>query len=252
MRIAVVLLVLACMAAPARAQDAAELANTVERTIDAHRRAQAALDTWAAEQAELEARRQTAAAHIEYLEKRRAFEAEQVKALGTAIDGLQKQLDQFAESIDRHEHLADTLAVIVSRLDAFVASDLPFRRDERMARVNELKAVVSADTVSAGEKLRRVFEVLDAEAQYASGVETYKERVTVAGASVDAGVLRLGRVALYWRSDDGTRVGEFDRAGRQWVELPESNARDIARAMEMATGDRKSEIVLLPLGKVER
>lgn len=252
LKIAVVLLALYCTAAPARAQEAGALSDTVERTIDAHRRAQAALDAWAAEKAELEARRQAASAHIGYLDRRRTFEEEQVGALGAAIGGLQAQLDQFGESIGRHAHLADTLAVIVARLDRVVAGDLPFRRDERAARVDDLKAVVAADTVSAAEKLRRVFEALDAEAQYAASVETYRERVTVAGGPIEADVLRVGRVALYWRSADGTRVGEFDRAARQWVELPERNARDIVRAMEMAAGDRKPEIVLLPLGKVQR
>ena len=64
----------AMCAPPSPAQEAAGLADTVEKKIEAHRRAQAALDAWTTEKAELDARRQTAAAHIDYLEKRSKFE----------------------------------------------------------------------------------------------------------------------------------------------------------------------------------
>jgi len=248
----VAMIAVAVAAGASRGQEAAGLSATIEKRIDAHRRAQAALDAWATEKADLETRRLTAAAHIEYLEKRRSFEESQVKALDAAVDGLDAQLRQFKESIDRHHALPDTLAAIVSRLDGFLAADLPFHMEERRGRVDGLKALVAEDSVTSAEKLRSVFEVLDAEAQYAGTVEVYRNNVNVGGETIAADVLRVGRVALFWRSADGTRVGEYDRAAGVWSELPTSNARDIARAIEMGAGARASEIVLLPLGKVQR
>ena len=72
------------------------------------------------------------------------------------------------------------------------------------------------------------------EAQYGETVEVTPRTVAVGDEEIHADVLRIGRLALFWRSPDGSRVGTWDPAVGAWIEL-DGGARIIGRAMEMAT-----------------
>jgi hypothetical protein len=138
----------------------------------------------------------------------------------------------------------------MGRLEAAVAADLPFLAQERTARLVALKQELVRPEVAGAEKLRRLLEALVIEAEYGGSIEVYEEPITVAGEEVHADILRVGRVSVFWRTADGKRVGEFDRATRAWVELPGKYNRNISTAMEMAARMRPIQIVDLPLGRI--
>ena len=95
-----------------------------------------------------------------------------------------------------------------------------------------------------------MLEALQVEAGYAGSVEVYQDQIELAAASLHADILRVGRVALFWRTPDGSRVGTYDQAAGQWTELSDREKRPIALAMEMATRMRPVEISELPLGRI--
>ena len=70
------------------------------------------------------------------------------------------------------------------------------------------------------------------------------------GEPVFANVFRLGRMSIFWKTPDGTRVGEYDRVNDRWVELPRSYARRISAAVEMADRQRPIELIQLPVGRI--
>jgi hypothetical protein len=78
-----------------------------------------------------------------------------------------------------------------------------------------------------------------------------QERIHVGGDSLFVDVLRLGRVSVFWRTPDGDKVGEFDRATWSWVELPGKYIRTISDAMDMAARIRPVEVISLPLGRIQ-
>jgi len=67
---------------------------------------------------------------------------------------------------------------------------------------------------------------------------------------VNVDVLRLGRVALFWRTPDGARAGVYDPGAAAWVERDSGERRRIGLALEMATRTRPIEVVDLPLGRI--
>jgi hypothetical protein len=236
------------MAIAAHSQEAKKLGDTVDKTVGTQQATQKKQVDWASEQAALMARYRTAKANVEYLEKRESYEESEVSALEKNIAELERRL---LESTRLNESLQDTLNAVMGRLETFVASDIPFLTEERSARVAAIKEEVARPDVTGAEKLRRVLEALQVEANYGNTVEVYQEQVAVGGEVIFADMLRIGRVSVYWRTPDGKRVGEYDRGTGSWLELDGKYARPINMTVDMATRIRPTEIVTLPIGRIQ-
>lgn len=238
----------AVAAAGARAQDAAQLSETVKKTVESHRETQKKQQDWANEQAELTARMRGARAQVDFFEKKKALEEKEVAALDRGIAELERRM---VESARLNESLLDTLDAVVARLDAFVEGDLPFLLNERRARIAGVKEALARPDFTGAEKLRRVLEALQVEANYGSVAEVYQEKIRVNDEEIFADMVRVGRVSVYWLTPDGKRVGEYDRGQKQWVELDHKHVRNINATREMALRLRSVEVVSLPLGRIQ-
>ncbi len=236
------------LAAAPRAQEAKKLGETVDKTVDTQQGTQKQQEGWAAEQAALTARYRTAKATIDYLEKRKQYEESEVNALESGIAELERRL---VESDKLNESLQDTLNAVVGRLETFVKSDVPFLMEERNARLVSIKEEIARPDATGAEKLRRVLEALQVEANYGNTVEVYQEQIKVGDEQIFGDILRIGRVSVYWRTPDGKRVGEYDRAQHAWVELDGKYVRPVNMTVEMATRIRPTEVVELPLGRIQ-
>jgi hypothetical protein len=242
---ALLLLLVAC--AGAQTRDADGLQDQVEGNVDAAHRTQQDLDRWSADQEALEVRYRTAKANLAYLDERLERRQEKSRALDEAIAELERRLD---ESGRLQAVIQDTMSAVLTRLETAVARDLPFLPEERAARLDGLRRELAEPGTQAGEKLRRLLEALLVEAQYGETVEVAPRTVAIGGEEIHADVLRIGRLALFWKSPDGSRVGTWDPAADAWTEL-DGGARTSGRAMEMATRMRPVELIALPLGRID-
>lgn len=224
-----------------------DLKNTVEQTVSNRQATQQQKNDWADEKAELVRRYRAAKANVAWLAERKAAETVRAESLDKVLDELSRRLGEA----DRLEgSLQDTLLVLQGRLAASVAMGLPFLAEERQTRLSLVEAELARPDVDSAEKLRRLLEALQIEAGFASSIEVYQAEIAVGGQNMFADILRLGRLALFWRTPDGSRVGQYDQATGQWSELPGSQKRSISLAMEMATRMRPFEVIELPLGRI--
>ena len=228
--------------------DAGHVENTVDGTIGVQKQTQKEQDAWAKEQAELETRYRNAKAQIAYLNDRKAVEQKKADALTDRVNELQRRLD---ESLKLEANLQDTLRAVMNHLESWVNRDLPFLMSERSARIAGLKDELARPEVTGAEKLRRILEALQIEANYGGTVEVVQDEITVGSEKLFVDLLRIGRVSVFWRTPDGNRVGEYDVATRKWVELPDSYSRTLGRAMDMAMRIRPTELIALPLGRIQ-
>jgi hypothetical protein len=247
--IAVVLMLLLATSALAQSEqaDAADLEAAVDETVATAKDTQEKLDAWSREQEALENRYRTAQANIAYLEERLARQTE----IGSALDAKVTELERRLEESGRLQAvIQDTLNVVLSRLEKEVDQDLPFLPEEREARMAGLRRIMAEPDVTPAEKLRRLLEAMLVEAQYGETVEVEPANIQVEGKEIHADILRIGRLALYWRSPDGSQVGTWDPVSAAWVVLPGGYKRVIGRSMEMASRMRPTELVSLPLGRI--
>ncbi|MFT5233736.1 MAG: hypothetical protein ACI9UK_000994 [Candidatus Krumholzibacteriia bacterium] len=221
--------------------------ESTNEAIDTRQASQQKNENWSAEKSALVARYRAAKANVSWLQDRQSEERNRVTAIEERIAELGRRLDE-SDRLERS--MQDTLMVIFDRLEDNVATSLPFLPTERQLRLESLAGELVRPDVASGEKLRRLLEALQVEASYGASVEVYQGVITLDGVELNTDILRLGRVALFWRTPDGGRVGTYDQASGQWAELSGGENRVISMAMEMATRQRPMEIIAMPLGRI--
>jgi hypothetical protein len=246
-RFSVFLALLGWLASAAAQAQSPDVRGTVDGTLGVQQQTQVRKDEWAQQAGALQSRYRSAKADVAYLEARRDYQAGQVQALEARIAEFERRL---GEAVRLRNGIGDTLSVILGRLEKHVARDLPFLPEERARRLETLKAELARPDVSSAEKLRRLLEALQVEAGYGGTVEVGEQVISLDGSPLSVDVLKIGRLSLFWRTPDGKRVGEYDRAAAGWRELPRKHARNIGLAMDMASRIRPTELIALPLGRV--
>jgi len=172
------------------------------------------------------------------------------------IEGVHESIKQLEykklQARTLREQLEPYMEDVVARLDAFIASDLPFEPDERQQRLKILRITLDNYRLSLGEKLRRVMESLSVEATYGKMVSASEETLDLDGTQTQANVIRLGRVAMYYQSLDGLEVGQWNQESQKWEQLSKNFERDVRYALEMARRERTANLIQLPLGAVAK
>jgi hypothetical protein len=228
--------------------DSKHLKETVNETVGIEQKTQQQRDQWQKEKAELVARYRAAQVNVKYFAERKALKEKELRAVDESVAEMKRRL---AESDRLSATIQDTLNFLLSRLDAWVQSDLPFLMEEREDRIEYLQKELVRPDVSDADKLRSLLGALHIELGYGGTVEVVQQKITVDREELFVDLLRLGRVSVFWRTPDGRRCGEFDRGLEQWVELPGTYNRNIGRAMEMASRIRPVELITLPLGRIQ-
>ncbi|BBO85466.1 DUF3450 domain-containing protein [Desulfosarcina ovata subsp. sediminis] len=231
--------------------DPLRIHQTQSEAIAISQQTQQAEDRWAEEKTALQARYRTLQAEEKNLIKRHASLLAQVSAIQARQAEAQRTI---AETARVGDELQPHLDALVTRLEAHIDRDLPFLPIERAQRMADIKTVLTQPDTSIAERSRRVMEAIKIETEYGQTVEVYQETIYLGGQEKDhaivADILRVGRLALFWRSPDGKTVGQWDRVANGWTRLPDTYRRSINDAVEMALKRRTIDLVKLPLGRI--
>lgn len=185
-----------------------------------------------------------------------------VEGLETYIEMLDVQLANQEQEIDTLQTSITDVAVIerqvlpllarmIEGLERFVALDVPFLPGERRERVRKLRALLSRSDVTVAEKARRVFEAFQIENDYGRTIEAYRAKLDMEGGSFDADFLRVGRVALMYRTVGDERLGFW--AGDHWESLPDSPYRRLLeQGLRVARQEVAPELLTIPLASEQR
>ncbi len=172
-------------------------------------------------------------------------------------DNLQKIVDdQRAEavSINRQlEGLEETnrgvvplMLEMIDSLDRIVAADIPFRLQERQAKVERLRGMMDRADVTASEKYRRVMEAFQSELEFGRTTEAYSDSLPTTGQTVE--FLRVGRTLLVYQTGDGAVTGWFNPRMRQFEELEDDRFRlEVRKGLAIARNETAPDLVVLPV-----
>lgn len=134
---------------------------------------------------------------------------------------------------------------MVDMLEQIVKADVPFRQQERLERVNRLRAILDRSDVTTSEKYRQVMEAYQIEMEYGRTVEAYEGLLPNTDRNVD--FLRVGRTLLIWQSRDGREQGWFNPVTRQWEPLDASYRTAIRDGLRIARNQAAPNLVILPV-----
>lgn len=231
--------------------DPIQVHQTQVKAISVLRQTQQSEENWAQRKGELKAQYKSLKSEKKMLEKEKSVAEKQIEILAARQAEAERKIIETAHV---GEKLQDHLDGIIVRLEEKISRDLPFLMLERTERLKRVKETMVQPEADIAEKCRQVMEALKIETEYGQTVEVYPEAIRVDGladdAAVMADILRLGRLALFWRTPDGQHVGCWNRADGQWSLLPDKYRRRVNDAMEMALKHRTIEMVKLPLGRI--
>lgn len=207
-------------------------------------------------QAELQARIDAADDEARaMLEALRDLEREE-RRLARESAELEPRNARLAEALDRREAALDTLADtrealpvlqerLVERLEQWVESDVPFLREERLARVAGLRA--RGDEASPAERWERVVAAWRAELEYGREVDAWRGYLGEGDARREVDYLRLGRVGFYYLTPDGREGGVWRADSGRWAGLDEAERREVRNGLRIARDRRSPELLTLPI-----
>lgn len=136
---------------------------------------------------------------------------------------------------------------MLATLEAFVGFDLPFLPEERSQRLSQLKETVGRADVSNAEKFRRVLEAYQVEGDYGRTIEAYRANLKLGDGERPVDFLRLGRVALYYQTLDGSETGIWNQQSKQWDELPGEYSRPVRDGLRIARKEAAPDLLALPI-----
>ena len=90
-------------------------------------------------------------------------------------------------------------------------------------------------------------EAFQLEQDYGGKIESWRGPLLQGDQELSVEYLRVGRVALYFQSLDGSASGYWDSASQTWVPLEERYNRGLGQALRVAQNLTAPQLLNLPL-----
>jgi hypothetical protein len=158
------------------------------------------------------------------------------------VESINRQLAGLEET---NRGVVPLMIEMIDVLDRIVEADIPFRIEERRARVTRLRDMMDQAEVTASEKYRRVMEAYQGELEFGRTTEAYSDTLPTSGQTVD--FLRVGRTLLVYQSSDGAMTGWFNPVSRAFEGLPDRYRLEVRDGLAIARNEKAPDLVMLPV-----
>jgi hypothetical protein len=101
--------------------------------------------------------------------------------------------------------------------------------------------------VSVAEKFRKVMEAYQIEMDYGSSNEYYVQSLEIDGSVREYNMLRIGRIGLYFQSDDTSITGWWNAELGAYEILGNEHRNEVRKGIRVARQLIAPELVLLPV-----
>ena len=165
------------------------------------------------------------------------------------IEITQRDIDRVT-TIDRE--VVPLMLRMVDGIDQFVQLDVPFLIEERRNRVANLRNLMQRADASPAEKVRRVLQAYQIENEYGRTIEGIRGTVaTTDGRQLTVDFLRVGRVALYYKTLDDAQIARWNQDNRTWEAIDSDFVSPIKKALSIAREQAAPDLLLLPIDAPE-
>ncbi len=166
------------------------------------------------------------------------------------VEGQQATLEDISLSMDRVDVINRQIFPLMERmidgLEQSIELDIPFLMPERRKRIAELKSIMERSDVSVAEKFRKVMEAYQIENDYGNSSEFYQESLTIDGETRSFNMLRIGRIGLYFQSDDTAVTGRWNNQTKEFVR-DDSARNEVRKGLRMARQLIAPELIVIPV-----
>jgi len=155
--------------------------------------------------------------------------------------------EQIAQAQVTRQRIVPLMRSMADALEKFVALDLPFRQEERLLAVLTLKQRLQEPDLALAARFRLLLEAYQVEQGYGSSIEAWRGSLPEEGEQRSVDYLRVGRVALYYQTLDGTASGYWDAGRQHWEALEPRYNRALTQALHVARNLNAPTLLTLPM-----
>lgn len=135
------------------------------------------------------------------------------------VDQLEEELElnrqRTAQAGIAGESLIPVAQEAIASLQAHIDSSLPFKPQERMAALEEIRTQLETGALAPPRAVNRLWGFYEDELRLTRESGLHSQVITLDGEQVLADVARLGTVAMYFKTRDG-EYGQAERRGDNW------------------------------------
>lgn len=165
------------------------------------------------------------------------------------IDQLQREIDSIE---DTKQGIVPLMIKMIDSLEKFINLDVPIKIEDRLARVERLRALMSNSSVTTSEQFRQVLEAYLIENSYGASVQTpYQTEISINGAPTTVEIFNMGRVVLLALSLDQKTAWYWNKGARAWEQLGSEYLSSVVKANRMARKIEPFDLIKLPIDAAE-
>ncbi len=136
---------------------------------------------------------------------------------------------------------------MLATLEDIVNADMPFEIDERRDRVARLNAVMGDPSISAAQRYRLIVEAYQIENEYGRTIGAFEGSIDDNGTLRSGEFLRIGRVALIFKTGDDSVLRIWDKEQNAYVNLDRSFLPDVKLGLRMAKEQTAPGLLPVPV-----
>lgn len=186
-------------------------------------------------------------ANLKQLEAARRYN----KSLKRNIDAQDRQMVKLKKDIDNVAGLQRAMQPLMEDMlatfEQLVNADIPFNLADRQARVQRLKDVMNNPQISAAQRYRLIVEAYQIENEFGRTIGAYEGSVAGDNGELAGEFLRVGRIALVFKTPDDSVLKIWDKDVGDWVDLNKSYLPDIKLGLRMAKEQTAPDLLPVPV-----
>ena len=186
-------------------------------------------------------------ANLKQLEAARRYNA----SLNRNIERQESEIGRLREDIENVEGLQRAMQPLmedmVERFGQIVGADLPFNADDRTARAVRLNGVLDNPGMSAAQRYRLIVEAYQIENEYGRTIGSYEGTIGEGEGALTGEFLRIGRIALIFKTPDDSVLRIWDATVGDFVDLDRSYLQDVKFGLRMAKEQTAPDIFFVPV-----
>lgn len=182
---------------------------------------------------------------LEQLNRYNASQQRQVDAQRREIESLQRDISNIASLQRAVQPLMEDM---LDALENLIEADVPMLLTERRERIERLRGIMDDPGRSPAQRYRLVVEAYQIENEYGRTIESYRDSIEVDGRRYEnVDFLRIGRIALIFRTDDDEVLKRYDTESGSWVDLDKSYLSYVKTASRIAREQIPPDLMFIPV-----
>ena len=166
------------------------------------------------------------------------------------LQSQQSEIDSLNDQLGTVEAIKQGMSPMMLRMavkiEDAINADMPFLKEQRLARVQRLKNTLGDPAVSPAEQYRQVLNLYKQEVSFGQGLESY-EGAHPSKANSIVNYLRYGRVSLVYMTKDESEIARYNMSSGAWEAADGVDALQIRRAIRIAKGEAAPDVVVAPV-----